>query len=49
MLFFVFTGFAWSFVPRKFVRPPKEFLIFGNEIRQTVLDNFVTVVKKGNK
>jgi hypothetical protein len=40
-LLLLFLGCQWKFVPRKFVRPPKEFLIYGNEVRQTVLDHYV--------
>ena len=32
---------GWKFVPSKFVRPPKEFRIYGNTVRQTVLENFL--------
>ena len=46
MVFLLFAGRVWKFVPRKFIRPPKEFLIYGNEVRQTVMDNFVSVEKK---
>ena len=46
MVFLLFAGRVWKFVPRKFIRPPKEFLIYGNEVRQTVIDNFVSVEKK---
>ena len=28
-------------MPSKYVRPPKEFRIYGNVIRQTVIDNFL--------
>jgi len=36
-----------TFVPRKFVSPPREFrFLYGPEIRQTVLDNFVVVAKE---
>ena len=42
----------WKFVPLKFVKPPKEFRVYENEVRQTVLENFVvpmkTIVKKKN-
>ena len=48
-----FSGFSWKFVPSKFAAPPKEFRIYGNVIRQTVLDNFLVPMKnsrgKGNK
>ncbi len=37
----IFSGVAWKFVPSKFTRPPKEFRVYGNEVRQTVLDNFL--------
>ena len=34
-----------QFVPRKFVCPPKAFrMLYGPEIRQTLLDNFVSNV-----
>jgi hypothetical protein len=43
-----------KFVPSKFVKPPKEFRIYGNVIRQTLIDNFVVPIetikkKKGTK
>lgn len=47
---FVIAGL--KFVPSKFVPPPKEFRIYGNVIRQTLIDNFVVPidsVKKGRK
>ncbi len=44
-----FSGVSWKFVPSKFRRPPKEFLIYGNEIRQTTLDNFLVPVENLKK
>jgi hypothetical protein len=41
----LFSGVTWKFVPSKFTRPPKEFRVYGNEIRQTVLDNFLVPQK----
>ena len=35
---------GWKFVPSKFVPAPKEFRIYGNEVRQTLIDNFVIPV-----
>jgi hypothetical protein len=46
---FQISGVKWKFVPSKFTRPPKEFLIYGNVIRQTVLDNFVVKMDKGKQ
>ena len=40
-LYFIVSGFSWKFVPSKYTRPPREFRVYGNEIRQTVLDNFL--------
>ena len=31
------------------MRPPKEFRIYGNEVRQTLIDNFVVPVNRGSK
>jgi|FrelakmetLWP11LW_1041352.scaffolds.fasta_scaffold27781_1 hypothetical protein len=42
---FVLGRTKLQFVPRKFVCPPKEFrMLYGPEIRQTLLDNFVSNV-----
>ena len=49
VIFFVITGYQWKFLPSKFTRPPKEFRIYGNEMRQTVLDTFVVTIEKANK
>ena len=42
------AGFRWKFVPSKFTPPPKEFRIYGNVLRQTVIDNFVVSLKREN-
>ena len=42
----LFLGIPWKFVPSKYTRPPKEFRIYGNVVRQTVLDNFVVRLDK---
>ena len=39
----------WKFVPLKFVKPPKEFRIMGNSVRQTVMENFVVPIKSVKK
>ncbi len=51
MIVYFVSGFSWKFVPSKFVPPPKEFRIYGNEVRQTVLDNFLVPIEslKGKK
>jgi hypothetical protein len=36
-------------VPSKFVRPPKEFRIYGNPMRQTVLENFLVPLESLKK
>jgi len=43
----LFSG--WKFVPSKFVPPPKEFRIYGNEMRQTVIDNFLVPIVNAEK
>jgi len=43
--FCLFSERKWKFLPSKFVRPPNEFLIYGNVMRQTVLDNFFKIKK----
>ncbi len=40
------SGFSWKFVPSKFIRPPKEFRVYGNEVRQTLMDNFLVPSEK---
>ncbi len=43
---------GWKFVPSRFVPPPKEFRIFGNVSRQTVMENFTVpldVLKRGKR
>ena len=36
-------------MPLKFVKPPKEFRIMGNSVRQTVMENFVVPMKSVKK
>ena len=48
----LFSGFSWKFVPSKYTRPPREFRVYGNEIRQTVLDNYlvpIEIMKRDSK
>ena len=45
-IFIFVAGFSWKFVPSKFTRPPKEFRIYGNETRQTLLDNFLVPIEE---
>ena len=36
-----FVGKRWKFVPKRFLSPPREFKrLYGNELRQTTLENF---------
>jgi hypothetical protein len=48
MFNFLLGGF--KFVPRKFVCPPREFrLLYGKEIRQTIIESFFSVRKINKK
>jgi hypothetical protein len=42
-------GQRWKFVPKRFLSPPREFKkLYGNELRQTTLDNFFGISKNEN-
>ena len=42
-----FLGRRWKFVPKRFLSPPREFKrLYGNEMRQTTLENFFKNAKK---
>ena len=46
---FKFIGCRWKFVPKRFVSPPREFKkLYGNELRQTTLENYFKLVKRNN-
>ena len=39
-------GKHWKFVAKRFLSPPREFkMLYGSELRQTTMENFVTVSK----
>lgn len=47
LLFFVIGRKKLEFVPRRFVCPPREFrLLYGPELRQSTISNFVVKVEK---
>ena len=44
--FAIIVGKRWKFVPKRYLSPPREFKkLYGTELRQTTMDNFVSVSK----
>ena len=43
----IIVGKRWNFVPKRFRSPPREFkYLYGSEVRQTMMDNFVKITKR---
>jgi hypothetical protein len=43
----IIVGKRWNFVPKRFRSPPREFkYLYGSEVRQTTMDNFVKITKR---
>ena len=42
----IIIGKRWKFVAKRFLSPPREFkILYGKEVRQTTMDNFVSITR----